>query len=257
MPSCTRTVATAPRPRSSLRFEDGADGFAGWRSLGRLDVGNEADHFEEQIEIEALLRGDFHENRAFATSCPFFGNESAIGELLFHAIGIGFRLIDFVYRNDDRYFRGLGVIDGFEGLRHDAVVCSHHDDDDVCHLGSAGTHARECFVARGVEEDDLAARSRRSFLAEADLVGSDVLGDATGFPCGYVGFTDGVEERSLAVIDVAHDGDDGSTGNLEFVGVGSFKHFFDGLIGQLFFVADDGGSRAELGGDVLHHFGVE
>src|ERR1035438_4493991 len=55
-----------------LRFEDGADGFAGWRSLGRLDVGDQADHFEKQIEVEALLRGDFHENRAFAAGCPFF-----------------------------------------------------------------------------------------------------------------------------------------------------------------------------------------
>ncbi len=84
-----------------------------------------------------------------------------------------------------------------------------------------------------------------------------MLRDAAGFAGGYVGFADGVEQRSLAVVDVAHDGDHGSAGNLELVGVGGFENFFDGLVGELFFVADDGGRRAKLGGDVLHHLGVE
>ena len=152
---------------------------------------------------------------------------------------------------------GLGVVDGFEGLRHHAVVGGNHDDDDVGDLGAAGTHAGKRFVARGVEEDDLAAGSRGAFLGELHLVGADVLGDAAGFARRHVGFANGVEQRGLAVVDVAHDGDHGRARNFELVGIVGFEHFFDGLVGQLLFVADDGGGGAELGGHVLHHLGVE
>ena len=40
-----------------------------------------------------------------------------------------------------------------------------------------------------------------------DLVGADVLGDAAGLARDDVGLADGVEQRGLAVVDVAHDGD--------------------------------------------------
>ncbi len=188
---------------------------------------------------------------------PLFRNEAAIGKLLLHAIGIGLGLVDLVHGHDDRYFRGLGVIDGFERLRHHAVVGGNHDDDDVRDLGAAGTHAGKGFVARRIEEDDLAARSRRAFLREAYLVGADVLRDAAGFACRHVGLADRVEQRGLAVIDVAHDGDDGRARHFEFVGIRRFEHFFDGLVRNLLFVADHRGGRAEFRGDVLHHLGVE
>ena len=40
------------------------------------------------------------------------------------------------------------------------------------------------------------------------LVGADVLGDATGLAGDDVGLADLVEQQGLAVVDVAHDGDD-------------------------------------------------
>ena len=46
------------------------------------------------------------------------------------------------------------------------------------------------------------------FLPRAlDLVGADVLGDAAELALGDLGGADGVEQRGLAVVDVAHDGD--------------------------------------------------
>ena len=179
----------------------------------------------------------------FAGACPLFGNEAAIGELLLDAIGVGFGLVDLVDGHDDGNVGGLGVVDGLEGLRHDAVVGGDHDDDDVGDLGAAGSHAGKGFVARRIEEDDLAAGGRRAFLGELHLVSADVLGDAAGFACRHVGFANGVEQRGLAVIDVAHDGDDGRARNFELAGVLGFENFFDGLVGDLFFVADDGGGR--------------
>jgi hypothetical protein len=38
-----------------------------------------------------------------------------------------------------------------------------------------------------------------------------VLRDAARFASGHIGRADGIEQRGLAVIDVAHDGDDGRT----------------------------------------------
>ena len=86
-------------------------------------------------------------------------------------------------------------------LRHDAVVGRHHQDDDVGHLGAAGAHGGERLVARRVEEGDLPA-------AHVDRVGADVLGDAARLALGDVGRADGVEQRRLPVVDVAHHGDD-------------------------------------------------
>ena len=46
------------------------------------------------------------------------------------------------------------------------------------------------------------------FAAVVDLVGADVLGDAAGLAGGDLGLADRVEQRGLAVVDVAHDRDD-------------------------------------------------
>ena len=76
--------------------------------------------------------------------------------------GIGFGLVDLVDGDDDGHLGGAGVIDGFEGLGHDAVIGSDDHDDDVGDLGAASTHAGEGFVTGGIEEDDLAAEGRAS-----------------------------------------------------------------------------------------------
>ena len=114
-------------------------------------------------------------------------------------IGVG--LVHLVDGHDDRNAGRLGVLDGFDGLRHDAVIGRHHQDRDIGRLGAAGTHGGERLVARGVEEGDLLA-------VLFDLIGADMLGDAAGFAGDHVGLADGVEQRGLAVVDVAHDGHD-------------------------------------------------
>ena len=86
-------------------------------------------------------------------------------------------------------------------LRHDAVVGGDDQDDDVRHLGAARAHGGERLVARRVEEGDLPP-------AHVDRVGADVLRDAAGLARRDVGRADRVEQRRLAVVDVAHDRDD-------------------------------------------------
>ncbi|MND84428.1 hypothetical protein D3C80_763190 [compost metagenome] len=61
-------------------------------------------------------------------------------------------------------------------------------------------------MAGGVDEGDL-------LTVLFDLVGADMLGDATGFASDHVCLTNGVEQRGLAVVDVTHDRHDRRTGN--------------------------------------------
>ena len=67
--------------------------------------------------------------------------------------------------------------------------------------GPAGPHGGEGGVARGVDERD-------AVVLPDHLVGADVLGDAAGLSGHDVGRADAVEQQRLAVVDVAHDGDD-------------------------------------------------
>ena len=104
------------------------------------------------------------------------------------------------------------VVDRLDRLRHDAVVGGHHDHRDVGDLGAAGAHGGERLVARGVEEGDLAA-------VVVHLVGADVLGDAAGLAGRDLGRADRVEERRLAVVNVAHHRDHRRARDQVLVGV--------------------------------------
>ena len=86
-------------------------------------------------------------------------------------------------------------------LGHDAVVGRDDEDGDVRHLRAAGAHGRERLVARRVEERDLPP-------VDLGLVGADVLRDPAGLGLDDRGLADRVQERRLAVVDVAHDRDD-------------------------------------------------
>ena len=66
-------------------------------------------------------------------------------------------------------------------------------------------------MTRGVEEHDLASKGGRLGVSDANLVCADVLRDATGLAFGHVGEANRVEQRGFAVIDMAHDRDNGRT----------------------------------------------
>ena len=109
--------------------------------------------------------------------------------------------VDLVERHHDRHTGRLGMGDGLDRLRHHAVVGGHDQDHDVGHVGAAGPHRRERLVAGRVDERDGAA-------VRLDLVRADVLGDAAALGLHDVGLANSVQERRLAVVDVAQDRDD-------------------------------------------------
>ena len=130
-------------------------------------------------------------------SSPFFHEVVHIGELLFYLVGIGGGFVDFVDCEDHGHACSRGMVDGLDRLRHDIVVGGDDDDCKVGHFRSTGTHGGEGLVAGGVEEGDSPS------VGELDVVGSDMLGDAACLSRYDVGFTDIVEQRGLAMVDVA------------------------------------------------------
>ena len=92
----------------------------------------------------------------------------------------------------------------------------------------------------------------RAAVADIHLVGADMLGDATGLAGHHVGLAQGVEQRGLAVVDMAHDRDHGRAGH-EVA-----RHVVDALDAFLDVgLADALHPVAELGDDQLGRIGVE
>ncbi len=132
------------------------------------------------------------------------------------------------------------MVDRLGGLRLDAVVGGDDDHRDVRHAGAAGAHRGEGLVARRVEE-------RHELVVVMHLVGADVLRDAAGLARDDLGRADRVQQRRLAVVDVAHDRDHGRTVGEVLGGV-----LVDGLGVDLVRGVDDLDLLAELLGENLH-----
>ncbi len=112
--------------------------------------------------------------------------------------------VDLVEGDDNRDTSGFGVADRFFGLRHHAVIGGHHQHGDVGHVGTASSHFGKRFVTRRVDERDF-------LIAFFDFVGPDVLGDPASFTGDDIDSDQRVQQRRLAVIDVAQERDDRRT----------------------------------------------
>ena len=185
-----------------LRLDDRAFRRAIRVGLEVEDFGLELQTFEEGLETVAGLGRDFEFEGVAAHR---FDHDGMLQQFGADPLRVGVGLVDLVDGDDQRNAGGLCVRDGFDGLRHDAVIGRHHQHDDIRHLGAAGAHGREGRVAGRIDEGDLAAERRRH------LIGADMLRDAAGFARNHVGLADGVEQRGLAVVDVTHDGHDRRT----------------------------------------------
>ncbi len=177
----------------------------------------EQDRFQQLVEIGAVQRRDLDVEHLAAHG---FDEDLVLQQFGAHAVGVDAGLVDLVDGDDQRNIGRLGVIDRLDGLRHDAVIGGHDQHDDIGDPRAARSHGGEGGVAGGVDEGDLLA-------VLLDLVGADMLGDAAGLAGDHIGLADGVEQRRLAVVDMAHDGDDRRT-RLEIgriVGLGKEPEF--------------------------------
>ena len=192
----------ADRTAAALELGLDDDAFGGAIRVGPQiqQLGLQADRLEQLVDAGPLQGRDLDLERLARHALD---HDLVLQQGRAHAIGIRARHVDLVDGHDHRHAGGLGVIDGLHRLRHDAVVGGDHQHHDVGHLGAALAHGGERLVARRVDERDLLAVGRHH------LIGADVLGDAACLAGRNVGVADGVEQRGLAVVDVAHDGDDG------------------------------------------------
>ncbi len=224
------------------RLYDGAHGAACGVGAEFEHLGFEKHFLHQFLHTDALLGGDV---LALVLAAPVLDEVVHGGELFLDFVRICVGLVYLVDGKDDGHAGSRSMVDGLDGLRHDAVVGGHDDDDDVGHLGAACTHGGERFVTRGVEEGDVTS------VGELDVVRADVLGDAAGLACDDVGLADVVKERGFTVVDVAHDGHDGRTADEVFLAV---LFLMDG-VGHL--GGDEFGGESEFLGHDVDGLGVK
>ena len=118
-----------PAARFHLRFDHRAARLRGRRCLQLHHFGLQRHHLEKLIDAGPLRRRNRNRNRFAA---PIFRCQLAFLKLLLHSIDVRRRQIDLVDRDHDLHVRrGLGVIDCFDRLRHQAVIGRDHQHDDV------------------------------------------------------------------------------------------------------------------------------
>ena len=96
------------------------------------------------------------------------------------------------------------MVQRFNRLGHNSVVGSDNKNCDVGNLSTTGTHCGKRLVTRGVDKCDCAIDA---VVLGVYLVGTDVLGNSTSLAGLNIRVTNRVEQTSLTVIDVTHDGD--------------------------------------------------
>ena len=185
-------------------LDDGARSLAVGVGLEVEHLGLEEHLLQQLAHADTLLRADV---LTLVLAAPLLDEEVHGSQAFLNLVGVGSRFIYLVDGKDDGHAGSRGMRNGLLRLRHDVVVCGNDDDGNVRHLGTAGTHGGESLVARRVEEGDVPS------VVERHIVGTDVLRDAARLTRDDVGLADVVEQRRLAMVDVAHDGDDGSAGH--------------------------------------------
>src|SRR5439155_21490046 len=113
------------------RFEAGAAGRAIRVCLQLLELGDDRELIQQFIDALAGGGAGFDEGRVAA---HVVGQNVEAVKLLPRLVDVGAGQIDLVDRDNEGDAGGLGVVDGFLGLRHDAVVGGDDDDGHVRHL---------------------------------------------------------------------------------------------------------------------------
>ena len=211
--------------------------------LELFHLSGQNDRLKQFVDACARLGRDLT-NLCFAA--PFRRCQTVLGQLGQDAVGVCTVLIHLIDGHDDGDLSGLGVVDGLDGLRHDAVVSGDNENGDIGAHRAARTHLGKGRVARRVEEGD-------GLAIDFNGIRADVLRDAASLSGRDLRVADIVKQARLAVVDVAHDDHDRRTGDKLVCGVLM-------VVEQTLFDGDDDlvlDLAAKLGGDELRRVKVD
>ena len=90
------------------------------------------------------------------------------------------------------------MADSFNCLRHNAIIGSHDQNHNIGHFGTARAHFRKGLVTRRINKGNLVTFRRHN------LICTDMLGNTAGFACGNVCLAQGIQQRSLTMVNVPH-----------------------------------------------------
>ncbi len=119
-------------------------------------------------------------------------------------LGVSSWTVNFIDRNDHRHIGRLSVSNGFDGLRHNCVICRYYQDHDIGDLCATRPHRCKCRMAWCVQKC-------QQIAILFDLISSYVLSDPASFTRYNPRISDCIQNRSFTMIDMAHHGDDWST----------------------------------------------
>ncbi len=158
-----------------------------------------------------------------------FYEDFVLEKLVLHTLRFGRRFVALVDSDNDRHLARFGVIDRFNGLRHHTIVGRDHKDHNVCCLRTTSPHGGKGFMAWRVKESDLVTRS------DVHLIGTNVLGDATGFTCDDICLAKRIKQGCLTMVNVTHHSDNRCTRLFHFIRVViSHQTFFNVCLGNTF-----------------------
>ncbi len=137
-------------------------------------------------------------------------------EIVARLVQVAAGLVHLVDRNDERRLRVHNDLDRFFRLRLHAFVRGNDEDRKVRHLRAARTHRRERLVSGRIDESNFA-------VGVYYFVRGSRLRDAARLTGGDVRLADIVEQRRLAMVNMAHHDDDRRTG----LDCGFNRNFFE------------------------------
>ena len=201
-----------------LGFYNYAVGFAVRVGFQFLHFSHQEDVFQKVIQADFLLGRNRGHNDIAA---PVFSQQAFLGQFFLDTVRVGTGLIDLVNCYHNGHACILGVVDSFNGLRHNAVICCYDKHCNIRNLGTSGAHGRESFMTRGIQECNLVS-------LVANLVSTDTLGNAAGFVHGHIGLAQSIQQGGLAVVYVAHNGNHCRSG-LQETGIIRSRGVFGGI----------------------------
>ena len=168
-----------------------------WISFQILHFCNQQNHFQQFGNTCFLMCGNRNHD---SIAAPVFRDQLMLSKLLFYMIRISSGTIHFINGNDNRYLRCFCMVNSFERLRHNTVICSNYQNSNICYLCSTRTHSCKSFVTGSIKENNL-------FALIINLISTDMLRNTASFSCCNISLANSVKQRSFTMVNVTHNSD--------------------------------------------------